>query len=302
MTAQRISARSLLRETLAVVGSVYPALLTINSPHLIWFVLENLGRDALELHIIERTLSEHPGAGTFPVNPIYRLAEVPFWIYWLVAVPLLWGATTFYTYRSLTGNQVTASDAFQQAKRRFLPLIGVYFLFLVMILALAGLMWFVQSFAFWVYGGYHITDYCSRFLDALGVRICGLFIITANSGEPIFLGLILLVIIPGLYLWYRLIFSPYATVIDNSSILESLNSSWKLTEGRWWLVFRSNLLITFVFFVPAILISGLIGSKLDNTLASQVVGQVLGFIAGVLINVYLILLYRRLRDSAATIQ
>ncbi|MDP8934505.1 MAG: hypothetical protein M3N42_10280, partial [Cyanobacteriota bacterium] len=83
MTAQRISARSLLRETLAVVGSVYPALLTINSPHLIWFVLENWGRDALELHIIERTLSEHPGAGTFPVNPIYRLAEVPFWIYWL---------------------------------------------------------------------------------------------------------------------------------------------------------------------------------------------------------------------------
>ena len=257
MTAQRISARSLLRETLAVVGSVYPALLTINSPHLIWFVLENLGRDALELHIIERTLSEHPGAGTFPVNPIYRLAEVPFWIYWLVAVPLLWGATTFYTYRSLTGNQVTASDAFQQAKRRFLPLIGVYFLFLVMILALAGLMWFVQSFAFWVYGGYHITDYCSRFLDALGVRICGLFIITANSGEPIFLGLILLVIIPGLYLWYRLIFSPYATVIDNSSILESLNSSWKLTEGRWWLVFRSNLLISFVVFVPILLITTL---------------------------------------------
>jgi len=228
------------------------------------------------------------------VDNIYWLAGVPFLIYWLVAVPLLSGATTFYTYRSLTENQVTVSEAFQQAIRRLLPLIGVYFLSVVLILALAGLMWFLQSFAFWVYGGYEITRYCSRFLDALGVRICGLFIMTANSGEPTFLGLILVIIL-GLYVLYRLIFSSNATVIDNSSVPDSLGSSGKLTQGRWWLIFRSNLLIAFVFFVPAILISGLIGSKLDNSLASQVVGQVLGFIAGVLINVYLILLYQRLR-------
>ena len=35
----------------------------------------------------------------------------------------------------------------------------------------------------WVYGGYGIRHNCSRFCDALEVRICGLFI-TTNSGEP----------------------------------------------------------------------------------------------------------------------
>jgi len=263
MTAQRISAINLLRSTFNVVGSLYLPLLIINSPHLIWFVLNTFGRDALLLHIMETTGSRQEGPGTYQVDSIYRLAEVPFWIYWLVAVPFLSGATNFYTYRSLTENQVTVSEAFQQAKRRLLPLIGVYFLSVVLILGLPGLMWFLRSLAF--------------------------------------LGLIL-VIIPSLYVFYRLIFSSYATVIDNSSVPDSLDSSWKLTQGRWWLIFRSNLLMAFVFLVPAILISELIGSKLDNSLESQVVSQVLGFIAGLLMNVYLVLLYLRLRESAATIQ
>ncbi|MEG4456536.1 hypothetical protein [Microcoleus sp. N9_A1] len=265
MTYPRISAPSLLRETFAVVGSVYPDLLRINSPHLIWFVLNTFGPDALNriIEIIDTSFSEHPGAGTFSVKPIYFwLGTVPFLIYWLVAVPLLWGATTFYTYRSLTKNQVTASDAFIQAKRRFLPLLLVYFLSVGLLFAIR---WFLWSFV-WV-----------SFL------------------VPI-------IIIPALYVLYPLIFSAYATVIDNSSVPDSLGSSWKLTKGRWWLIFRSNLLMAFVFFVPAILISGLIGSTLGNLLASQLVGQVLGFIAGVLINVYLILLYKALRESAATIE
>ena len=294
MTTQRISSINLLRETLAVVGSIYPDLFRINYPHLIYFGVNTFGRYAM-LNSLDITITTQE-LDSFSV----------YWhiFYWCVVVPFLFGTTTFYSYRSFTGNQVTANDAFTQSKRRLLPLIGVYFLFVVLILGLAGIMWFVQSFAFdfWVYGGYHITDYCSRFLDAFGVRICGLFIITANSGEPIFLGLMLLVIIPGLYVSYRLIFSSYATVIDNNSVLDSFNSSWELTKGRWWLVFRSNLLISFVFFVPAVLLSGLIGSTWENLLGSQFVGNILGLIAGLLMNVYLVLLYLRLRESAATIQ
>lgn len=244
MTTQRISAISLLRQTFAVVGSIYPVLFRINYPHLIWFVLGTFGREAL-IYGFEITTSEQADAG-LKLNILY----------WLVAVPFLSGATNFYTYGSLTENQVTASDAFSQAKRRFLPLILVNFLSVVLLLAWAGIIvWLLRSFAF------------------VG----------------------LMIIIPGLYVLYRLIFSSYATVIDNSSVADSFNSSWKLTEGRWWLIFRSNLLISFVFFVPATLIYEFIGSNLENSLASQLVGQVLGFIAGVLINVYLILLYQRLR-------
>ncbi|MEG5041075.1 MULTISPECIES: hypothetical protein [unclassified Microcoleus] len=223
MTAPRISARSLLRETFATTGPLYAPLLIINSPSLIFAALNSLGK---------------LGSAGVAFNIIY----------WFVALPLLSGAMIFYTYRSLTKNNVTVGQAFNQANRRLLPLIGVY------------IMCFLLVFA----------------------------------------GCIAL-IIPGLYVSYRLIFSLYATVIDNSSVIDSLSSSWELTKGRWWLVFRSYFLILFVVFVPILLIVLLISST-GNLLASKLVANVLGFLAGLLMNVYLVLLYLRLRASAATIQ
>ena len=223
MTDPPISARALLRETFATAGSLYAPLLIINSPSLIFAALNTL--DKL-------------GSAGVAFNIIY----------WLVALPLLSGAMIFYTYRSLTRNQVTVGQAFNQANRRLLPLIGVY------------IMYFLLVFA----------------------------------------GCIAL-IIPGLYVLYRLMFSLYATVIDNSSVIDSLSSSWELTKGRWWLVFRSYFLIAFVAFVPIFLIVLLISST-GNLLASKLVGNVLGFLAGSLMNVYLVLLYLRLRESAPTIQ
>ncbi|MEG4406087.1 hypothetical protein [Microcoleus sp. MON2_D5] len=223
MTAPRISARSLLRETFATTGPLYAPLLIINSPSLIFAALNSLGK---------------LGSAGVAFNIIY----------WFVALPLLSGAMIFYTYRILTKNNVTVGQAFNQANRRLLPLIGVY------------IMCFLLVFA----------------------------------------GCIAL-IIPGLYVSYRLIFSLYATVIDNSSVIDSLSSSWELTKGRWWLVFRSYFLILFVVFVPILLIVLLISST-GNLLASKLVANVLGFLAGLLMNVYLVLLYLRLRASAATIQ
>ena len=223
MTTQRISSINLLRETFATTGPLYAPLLIINSPSLIFAVLnsfDKLGSAGVAFNII----------------------------YWLVVLPLLSGAMIFYTYRSLTRNQVTVGQAFNQANRRLLPLIGVYIMCFLLVLA----------------------------------------------------GCIAL-IIPGLYVSYRLIFSLYATVIDNSSVIDSISSSWELTKGRWWLVFRSYFLIILVAFVPILLIVMLIRST-GNLLVSQLVGNLLGFLAGALMNVYLVLLYRRLRESAATIQ
>jgi membrane-anchored glycerophosphoryl diester phosphodiesterase (GDPDase) len=223
MTGSRISARALLRETFATAGPLYAPLLIINSPSLIFFVLnslDNLGSAGVALNII----------------------------YWLAAFPLLSGAMIFYTYQGLTRNQVTVGQAFNQANRRFLQLIGVSIMCFLLVLA----------------------------------------------------GCIAL-IIPGLYVSYRLMFSLYATVIDNSSVIDSLSSSWELTKGRWWLVFRSYLLIVFVAFVPTFLIVLLISST-GNLLASKLAGNLLGFLAGPLMNVYLVLLYLRLRESAATIR
>lgn len=223
MTNPRISAQSLLRETFATTGSLYAPLLTINFPNLILSAInswDNLGSASVVFNII----------------------------YSFVAIPFLSGAMIFYTYRSLTRNQVTVGQAFNQANRRLLHLILVYIMYSVLVLA----------------------------------------------------GFIAL-IIPGLYVSYRLIFSLYVTVIDNSSALDSLSSSWELTKGRWWLVFRASFLILFGVLVPILLIVLLISST-GNLLASKLAANVLGFFTVPLMNVYLVLLYLRLRESAATIK
>lgn len=112
---------------------------------------------------------------------------------------------------------------------------------------------------------------------------------------------LLALIIPGFYILYRLVFSLSGTVLDNVSALDSLSNSWELTKGRWWLVFRSSLLISIVVFVPVIAIALLIDPK-GQSLQAQLASSVLGFLAGPLMGVYIVLLYRRLRDSVATIQ
>jgi membrane-anchored glycerophosphoryl diester phosphodiesterase (GDPDase) len=223
MTEPQISVRSLLRETFATTGSLYAPLLIIYSPRFIFLAAFN-SFDSRDL-------------ATFAFSIIYLLVAGPWWS----------GAMIFYIYRSLTRNQVTVGEAFNQANRRLLQLIGV-------------------SVTYWVQ-----------------VWVCGLLII------------------PGLYVAYRLMFSLYATVIDNSSAKDSISSSWALTEWRGWLVFLAPFLIFFVVFVPQPLIVQLISST-GNLLASKLVGNVLGFLAGPLIDVYFVLLYLRLRESAATIE
>ena len=222
MTGSRINATSLVRETFATAGSLYAPLLIICSPRLIFAALNSF--DNLVL-------------ASFAFNIIY----------WFVAGPWLSGARIFYTYRSLTRNQVTVGEAFNQANRRLLQLIGV------------SVKYSVQ------------------------VWVCGLLII------------------PGLYVAYRLMFSLYATVIDNSSAEDSISSSWELTEWRGWLVFLAPFLIFFVVFVPEWLILLLISST-GNLLAFRLTINLLGFFTGPLIDVYFVLFYLRLRESAATIE
>ena len=265
MTAQRISVRSLMRETLAAIGSVYALLLVIN------FV------ELLIVAVLNRML----GSGDIALNIIY----------WFLAFPLLCGTLAFYLYRNLTGNEVTVGEAFKQANRRLLQLMlanipNLISVLLAYALLMNGLVEFMVN-AFNQGGG--------RWLE---------FILDNNPGGfgAIFLAPGLIFII---FLWsslvFRLTFSLYGTIIDNNSALHSISSSWKITKGRFWLMCRSTLLVSFVVVVPILLITTLISST-GNLLVFQPVINVLAFLSAPLVNVYLVLLYLRLRDSAATIQ
>ena len=138
MTAQPISARNLLREAFVAIGDLYIPLLTINSPSLIFAVLEifKLGSASVSLNLIK----------------LYGV------------VPFLSGAMIFYIFRSFTKNPVTVNEAFQQANKRLSPILSSYILSMLCILS----------------------------------------------------GFILL-IIPGFYVSFRLTFSLFAAVLDNSS-------------------------------------------------------------------------------------
>ena len=267
MTEPQISVRSLLRETFATAGSLYAPLLTIKSPSLIFAALNSFG---------------NRGSAGVAFKIIYSF----------VVIPLLSGAMIFYTYRSLPRNQVTVGQAFNQANRRLLHLIWVSIMVLVRVVAgssvlvLAGSSVLVLVFGIallipWLSRGYYLVS--SRYSVLVGAVVFPLVIITA------------------LYLACRLIFSLYATVIDNSSAQDSLSSSWELTKGRGWLVFRASFLIVLVVGVPIILISLLIDPT-GKSLPSQLTSNLLGFFTGPLMDVYFVLLYLRLRESAATIE
>ena len=257
MTEPQISVRSLLRETFATTGSLYAPLLTIESPSLIFFALKSFG-------IL--------GSAGVAFNIIYSF----------VVIPLLSGARIFYTYRSLTRNQVTVGQAFNQANRRLLHLILVYIMVLARVLAGSSVLVLAGGIALLIIPGLSVAYH----------------LVFSRYSVLVWAGAL---IIPALYLACRLIFSLYATVIDNSSAADSFSSSWELTKGRWWLIFRAIFLIVLVVAVPIILISRLIDPT-GKSLASQLTSNLLGFFTAPLMNVYLVLLYLRLRESAPTIQ
>ncbi len=108
-------------------------------------------------------------------------------------------------------------------------------------------------------------------------------------------GLILL-IIPGVYLLYRLAFSVYPIVLENSLAIEGLSRSWELTKGWWWLIFRCGLLWWIIFFIPFVLVGILVKSVFFELATGVITFLIMPFI-----EINFVLLYKRLKDRAANI-
>lgn len=64
-----------------------------------------------------------------------------------------------------------------------------------------------------------------------------------------FFGLIALVL-PGIFIWIRLILFKQTIVIDDKGVVESLEESWRLVKGNWWALFYLFLTL----FLPSLLI------------------------------------------------
>ncbi len=83
-------------------------------------------------------------------------------------------------------------------------------------------------------------------------RYPALLATTFLTSVIISLGLVALVI-PGIYLAFKLILSPVSSVVEDKSPVDAMKRSWSITQGNWWYIFG-----LFVLFFIVISIIGLL--------------------------------------------
>ena len=74
----------------------------------------------------------------------------------------------------------------------------------------------------------------SSIVDSIGFvsRKYIIFLFAYVLSTFLVIGGLVLFIIPGIYLYFRLIFFPFAIMIDNESVIGSLKRSWRVTRGK----------------------------------------------------------------------
>lgn len=90
------------------------------------------------------------------------------------------------------------------------------------------------------------------FFEALGTgfRCWGrMFGARFISGLVFLLGIILL-ILPGIYVYFRLVFVPVCVVVEEAGPMEAFNRSWALTKGNFWRVFGYFLVASLIALIP----------------------------------------------------
>jgi hypothetical protein len=92
------------------------------------------------------------------------------------------------------------------------------------------------------------------------------------------LGGLLLLIVPGVYLFVRWYFVVQALAVDRARGLDTLRRSAALVDGRWWRVFGSVILLTLACLPPVLVFVpfGELAGGLSGYEAATLVGDALG--------------------------
>ena len=97
-------------------------------------------------------------------------------------------------------------------------------------------------------------------------------------------------IIPGIWLWGRLMFWPPALFVDGQNALDALGTSWRLTRGNWW---RGTVIVTVALIIALVLalvfsfaggvVAGVVGAASHMGLRSRaLLIQVFGIVGNVI--------------------
>jgi len=89
-------------------------------------------------------------------------------------------------------------------------------------------------------------------------------------------------------------------MIEGYSASDALSRSWKLTEGHWWLIFRTALLFTLALIIPTFFLAFMIFLVVspESPGLSESIGGVAGFLLGPFGSIYYVLLFMSLVNMA----
>ena len=115
-----------------------------------------------------------------------------------------------------------------------------------------------------------------------------IFVIYLITGILFVFGIILF-ILPGLYLFARLTFSPYIGLIENRPILDSIKRSFEITKDKGWKILRYIVAIIFPIFVILIIILASFATFLlpDNLNAYMVIAYFGSFFSFIYLAIYI---------------
>lgn len=134
--------------------------------------------------------------------------------------------------------------------------------------------------------------------NSLGVRLIVLFVSALIGGIGIILGLLLLVI-PGVYLWVRLYLAPPAVIVDDCGPVEALGESWSRTAGNTVTVFGVALAVVVLGVgasaVVLLALAGGIDAAIERISSGNtlVMGSVASFVSSLLTVVASTVMYAR---------
>ena len=106
----------------------------------------------------------------------------------------------------------------------------------------------------------------------------------------------LFLLIPGIYLLYRLMFVLYAVMLQDASGTEALGVSWRLTQGRWWGIFLCLLAAALVLLLGPIIVISIVAAVLQNQFITQLLSAGIWLVVGPIFWIYSFLMYKTLRQ------
>jgi hypothetical protein len=195
----------------------------------------------------------------------------------IIVRPLMTGAFANAISRRYLDQSVSLVQAYSFGFSRVITLIAAQFLIVLFL-----------SFIFAVLYGLFILAIVALVMGVSGqdggASVVGIILTIGGAFTALFV-----LIVASLFFWVRFLFVPYAVVLENRGITQSITRSWNLVSGSFWRTLGIMLLITImvaiITFVPAFILGmgvGVITVVTQNAALSQIFNVLVNYATNML--------------------